>query len=260
MQVYFSHSYRDLAVNGYFIDRFARNRMTLLADQKSNIWCPAKLVRFVRETSGFISIVTSRPNPADPGAFSEYIGEELKFARRARTPRLLFVEEKVLTHHSLDFPQDAIPYRPDDLQAHSTRHDDAIRQFRLTLQTAPPAQRLFTRDTALVVAPLDALLGKVADDASEILRRRNFKVTQRHGQFEEQGVRDVRLLEDLWRAELCVFVLGENLSEIHLALALAYSHSIPSIRLQYDPRDPKEEPDISGAIRGGAASTDHRSS
>ncbi len=43
MKVYFSHSYRDVAVNSYFLEQFIDEDVTLFADQKTDVWCVAKL-------------------------------------------------------------------------------------------------------------------------------------------------------------------------------------------------------------------------
>lgn len=43
MQVYFSHSYRDVPINAYFTGLFDQAGISLRADQKSDVWCMAKL-------------------------------------------------------------------------------------------------------------------------------------------------------------------------------------------------------------------------
>jgi len=45
MQIYFSHSYRDVEVNTYFFDALIEQKFELFADQKSPTWCVAKLER-----------------------------------------------------------------------------------------------------------------------------------------------------------------------------------------------------------------------
>jgi hypothetical protein len=69
------------------------------------------------------------------------------------------------------------------------------------------------------------------------------------GKFEDRGLDDIRLLEALWRAELCVFLLGEKMSDTHVALALAHAHCIPSIRLQFDARPGECTAAVSGTVR-----------
>ena len=110
MDVYFSHSYRDVAINGYFLGLFVEETIALQADQKTDVWCIAKLERYLRETDGFVSIIPARPGDDGPGGYSPYIGQELLLARRARVPRLLFVDDRVLARHRLDFPEDAVPF------------------------------------------------------------------------------------------------------------------------------------------------------
>ena len=50
-----------------------------------------------------------------------YIGRELNLARRARVPRLLFIDEKVLKRHRLEFPEDAVPFNADALDGERWR-------------------------------------------------------------------------------------------------------------------------------------------
>ncbi|WP_247458135.1 hypothetical protein [Bradyrhizobium sp. 2] len=170
MQVYFSHSYRDVAVNGYFIDKFANEDLPLRADQKTDIWCVAKLERYLSEMRGFISVIPCRPTDADLGGYSPYIGRELDLARRARVPRLLFVDERVLRHHQLEFPEDAVSFKADEPAEAAGQHDEAIRAFRLALETTVRPERQLSKE-AIVVAAGTGTLRDAARDVVEILRR-----------------------------------------------------------------------------------------
>src|SRR5262245_10790567 len=116
MQLYFSHSYRDVAINGYFIDQFrtineqrpqssTAETMELCAAQKTDVWCVAKLERYMFELSGFVSVIPRRLADGARVAFSEYIAYELTLARRSRAPRLLFVDDQVLSEHRGLFPR-----------------------------------------------------------------------------------------------------------------------------------------------------------
>ena len=248
MQVYFSHSYRDVEINSYFIDRLAGEDLPLRADQKTDVWCVSKLERYIAETTGFISVIPRRATDEDPGGYSPYIEQELSLARRARIPRLLFVDEKILQRHPVNFPEDAISFRPDALSGDLPRHDEAIRKFRLSIETTVRAGRQFTPDEVAVVAPGSGLLRDVARDAAEILRRKHFHINPLIGTFEDRGLDDISLLEALWRAELCVFLLDEKLSNTNLALAMAHASCIPSIRLQFDPQANECSTTVPGAI------------
>jgi hypothetical protein len=249
MQIYFSHSYRDVAVNGYFIERLNKEDIPLRADQKTDIWCVAKLERYLAETTGFISVIPRRPTDHDPAGYSPYIGQELNLARRARVPRLLFVDEQILKAHRLDFPEDAVPFGPDTVGEDAADHDAAIRRFRVSIETAARADRRISPNEAAVIASGAGVLSEAARDAAEILRRHEFRISPLFGRFEDRGLDDIRLLEALWRAELCVFLLHERLSDGHIALAMAHAHCIPSIRLQYDRRVSECQPTVSGTIR-----------
>src|ERR1019366_1666219 len=104
MQVYFSHSYRDVPINTYFSGLFEAAGIALRADQKTDVWCMAKLERYLFELDGFASIVTRRISPDGSLAYSPYIGRELALARRARAPRVLFVDSQVLDQYRSMFP------------------------------------------------------------------------------------------------------------------------------------------------------------
>lgn len=250
MDIYLSHSYRDGTINEYFRDYFVEEEIPLLADQKSDIWCVAKLERFLTQTTGVISIIPKRVAENDPYGYSPYIGRELSLARRARVPRLIFVDAEVLTHHLNDFPNDAVPFLPDALEEGAPEHASAVRRFRKDIERASTAAQNFKPKHAIVIAADGTKLRKAADDVQEILQWEGFDVLRLSGKHSEgRGLDDIRLLEKLWSAELCVFLIGPRLSEAHIALAMAHAHCIPSVRLQFDPQSTDHHPTISGLIR-----------
>jgi hypothetical protein len=249
MEAYFSHSYRDVAVNSYFLEYFVDEEIPLRADQKTDVWCVAKLERYLKETTGFVSIIPERAADGDSGGYSPYIGQELALARRARVPRLLFVDQKVLARHEIDFPQDAVPFDPASLASREQVHVEAIREFGQRLEAAYRPSRDAGPREATVVAGEGSALREAAEDVGELLRREGFRVTLEAGRHAGRGLEDIRLLETLWRAELCAFILGARLSDGHIALAMAHAHGIPSVRMQYDPRRTDCTPSVSGLIR-----------
>jgi hypothetical protein len=249
VEIYFSHSYRDVAVNGYFIERLAREGIPLRADQKTDCWCIAKLERYLSQTQGFISIIPRRANDQDPAGYSPYIGRELDLARRARAPRLLFIDEKILKVHRLDFPEDIVSFNSDEIVADAASHDDAIRKFSISIETKARSSRDIHPGEVAVVASNAGALGAAARDVADMFQRERFTISPLFGRFVDRGLDDIRLLEALWRAELCVFLLDERISDTHIALAMAHAHCIPSIRLQYDRRARECNTSISGTIR-----------
>jgi len=250
MHVFFSHSYRDVAINSYFLRHFVRNDIPLRADQKSDTWCVAKLERYLFEASGFISVITRRPNDQDAAAYSAYIGHELDLARRARIPRLLFVDQQVLARHVTRFPEDVVPFDAAAPEQHDERHRTAIAVFlESTRFSVPPLQGLRRSNEATLVIDDSPALRRVGDEVAELLRREGFSVTRQTPNRKARAMDDVRLLEALWRSELCVFLLGERLSDVHLALAMAYAHFIPVLRLQHDKAAPDCSPTLQGEIR-----------
>ena len=250
MQVYFSHSYRDKGLNSHFQAYFRPEGVVLQADQKSTIWCVAKLERYMFETSGFVGVIPRRSSDTDSVSYSEYIGQELNLARRARVPRLLFVDQSILDRHTVQFPEDTIPFNESNLEEHRERHASAIAAFRGSIQ-GPGSPLKFVRvpNRATLVVDDSALLRSVSSDVGALLRRENFDVTQELPSRRTRSLDNLRLLETLWRSELCVFLLGNRLSEAHLAAALAHAHAIPSIRLQFDPKATECTPTLTGIIR-----------
>jgi hypothetical protein len=249
MQVYFSHSYRDVTVNAHFLDHFIDEEISLSADQKTDIWCVAKLERYLSEMNGFVSVIPPRPTEQDSSAYSLYIGQELNLARRARVPRLLFVDEQILKRHRLDFPEDVVSYKYNRLDEDIFKHRDAIRNFREALETTYRMPRAARTQYATLISGDTRALRRAAQDLAEILRREDYAVTLLFGNRPGRGLDDIRLLETLWRSELCVFLLGERLSDTHIALAMAHAYCIPSLRLQYDKTAPDCNPSLSGIIR-----------
>jgi len=255
MHVYFSHSYRDVAINSYFLRHFIREDIPLFADQKSAIWCVAKLERYMFETRGFISVIPRRVTEKEAVAYSQYIGHELNLARRARIRRLLFVDEQVLERYELDFPEDAVSFNPIEPDRDSERHIAAITAFRKSINTSSNTLRnVRCRNQATVVVDDGAAIRNLAEDVCELLRRERFEVRQVLTSRRSRALDDIRLLETLWRSELCVFILGERLSDTHITLAMAHSHCIPSVRLQFDKRATDCAPSLTGLIHWQSAS------
>jgi hypothetical protein len=259
MQVYFSHSYRDIPVNTYFTGLLDAAGILLRADQKTDVWCVAKLERYLFELAGFVSIVTRRVAPDGSLTFSPYIGRELGLARRARTPRVLFVDDQVLNHFPSMFPPSAIPFFHEAPETEMTRHVDAIGQFRRILSSGgarPP--RTYQPNEAAVVVGEGPVLRDAASHVAAILRSQQYnpRVINASKSLDET-FDDIDDFESLLRSELCVFVLDRDLSYADLFLAMAHAHCIPSVRLRHDPEAENSGPELSGVVHwnssGGVA-------
>ena len=248
-QVYFSHSYRDRSINSYFLDRFVRSDFSLIADQKSSTWCVAKLERYMRESSGFVSIIPRRAS-TDKLGYSPYIGHELSLARRASVPRLLFVDNIILERFRDDFPKDAVPFVYDEPGFYANLHDSAIKNFRLKLHEpsfTPLAHR--KRKKATVIAAKNKELLQAADGVGVMLAMSDYDVSRFTGEQLRSALDDVRLLEMLRGSDICVFILGDRFSYANVVLGMAYAHCIPSVRLRFDRRAADTNPDVNGLIR-----------
>lgn len=248
-KVYFSHSYRDRSINSFFLDRFVRKDVSLLADQKSDTWCVAKLERYVRESSGFVSIIPKRY--VDGAAqYSAYIGHELSLARRSRLPRLFFVERELLDRFRSDFPIDSVPFDEEHPEKYTALFDRHIQQFEDSLLPQPLASLLGEQDrrSATIAVASGKELRQVADGIASILASSGYNVKIFSGRKLNRTLEDVNLLEDLWGSDLCVFIAGPRLSYLDLFMGMAHAHCIPSIRLKYDPKSENSQPTVSGVI------------
>lgn len=251
MQVYFSHSYRDVPINTYFSGLFEKVGVTLRADQKTDVWCMAKLERYMYEMDGFVSIITRRVTPDDTVTFSPYIGRELTLARWARTPRILFVDDQVLGVYPKAFPTSAIPFFHEAPDTERNHHFEQISRFANDLATggARPARQYAARQVTVLMGP-GPVLRDAASRVAAILRNDDYKPTvipaadSLDNTFENVGV-----FESIISSELCVFILSRELSYLDLQLAMAHAHCIPSVRLRYDPDAKSTEPELSGVVR-----------
>ena len=250
MDVYFSHSYRDVPINTYFAELFEAAGIVLKADQKTDVWCMAKLERYMFEMAGFVSIIPRRVNPDESLAYSPYIERELRLARRARTPRILFVDDQVLDLDRRAFPY-AIPFFHQAPETEQRRHLEGIAQFRKELASGaarPP--RKYTKKQATVFAGEGTLLRDAASHVAAILRRERFMTTVVPAAIDlDQAFDSIDLFEAMLDSELCVFVLGPRLTHSDVLLAMAYAHAIPSVRLRHDPDSASFAPDLSGSVR-----------
>jgi hypothetical protein len=226
MQAYFSHSYRDIPINTYFSDLFDTAGITLRADQKTEVWCMAKLERYMFEMDGSVSIIPRRVGRDESLIYSPYIGRELMLARRARAPRIVFVDDQVLELYRKAFPESPIPFFHEAPETELTHHVEAISQFRRNLAgrgARPPRQYLAKQAT--IIAGQGSVLRDAASRVAAILRREGYKaimvpcVTELAAAFD-----DIDGFESVLSSELCVFVLDKDLSCADVLLAMAYAH------------------------------------
>jgi hypothetical protein len=153
----------------------------------------------------------------------------------------------VLARHRLEFPEDAVAFDATSVEGGHAVHAEAIRAFGARLEAYSPATVEPPRHEAIVVSgDTDALL-HAAEDVVELLRRAGFAATQLRAS--RRILDEVRLLERLWASELCVFLFGPALSDTHVALAMAYAHGIPSVRLQHETEPTDPSPSLTGLVR-----------
>ena len=254
MQVYFSHSYRDVEINTYFFSILVEEEFKLFADQKSPTWCVAKLERYLQELSGFLSIVPRRATEDGSITYSPYIGYELSLARRSGLPRLMFVDDEVLNRFRECFPADVIPFVRSSPAADRFRHVDAIREFRKALESRGANLRRYRLRSVTLITAGGPVLSQATDVLMDVLRNKNYEPRQITPRQLPDALNDVRLLEFILNSEICVFLLDQQVTYADVLLAMAYAHSVPSIRLQYDPTAAKVETVAeSGRIRWSRA-------
>jgi len=255
MQVYFSHSYRDVPINTYFSALFDEAGIMLRADQKTEVWCMAKLERYMFEMNGFVSIIPRRVSENGSLMYSPYIGRELMLARRARVHRVLFVDDQVLDLYRKEFPASAIPFSYDAPETELTYHVEVISQFRRDLAGGGPRiPRKYSPRRATVIVGQGSVLRDAASLIAAVLRKEGYNPTVVPGPMAlDDALDDIDAFESMFSSELCVFVLAKELSCPDVLLAIAHAHCIPSVRLRYDPDAKSSAPELSGAVKWGSA-------
>ncbi len=251
MEAYFSHSYRDVPINTYFAHLFEAEGITLQADQKTDVWCMAKLERYMYEMDGFVSVITRRVGADDSVTFSPYIARELTLARWARTPRILFVDDQVLNLYRGFFPESAIPFFHKAPETERNRHVEMISRFSENLASgaARPARQYNARQITVLTGQ-DPVLLDAGSLVAAILRNEGYEPKQVPAAASlDDTFENVSVFERIVSSELCVFMLGKQLSYIDLSLAMAHAHCIPSVRLRYDLEAKDSAPELSGTIR-----------
>lgn len=251
MQVYFSHSYRDVEINTYFFSVLVEQELELFADQKSPTWCVAKLERYLHDLSGFLSIVPRRVAEDGSISFSPYIGYELSLARRSGLPRLMFVDDEVLNQYRARFPPDVIPFVRSSPASDRFRHVGAVRDFKKALDDGGRSRRRRYRDRSVtLVTAGGTALAPLTDVLMDVLRNKAYDPRQISPRQLPDALDDIELLEAILTSEMCVFLLDQQVTSADVLLAMAYAHCVPSIRLQYDPVAAKVEAAAqSGRIR-----------
>src|SRR5262249_36456515 len=150
-----------------------------------------------------------------------------------------------------DFPSSAIPFFYQAPETELTRHIEAVSQFRRSL--VGRGARLTRRYVAKQVTVIGGQSSNLRDAASRlaaILRKEGYYPTVFQSARElGQTFDDIEAFESVLSSELCVFVLGKELSYPDMLLAMAHAHCIPSVRLRYDPDAGSCAPELSGAVR-----------
>jgi hypothetical protein len=249
MQAYFSHSYRDVPINTYFSQLFETAGITLRADQKTDVWCTAKLERYLFEMDGFVSIIPRRSAADESITYSPYIARELMLARRSRGPRILFVDGQLLTQFRSHFPPWAVPFFHEAPETERVRHTKAIEEFRKTLGSGVRLPRTYTPKRATVICGNESGLRDAASHVAAILRSEDYSPTVKNAASMDEAFDDIDVFESMLDSELCVFVLGKELSYSDLLLAMAHAHCVPSVRLRHDPEATSADPELSGVVR-----------
>lgn len=180
--------------------------------------------------------------------YSPYIGHELSLARRARVPRLLFVDDDLLGQFPDFFPEDATPFVYTSPESGQFRHRQAVEKFRYHLRNqAPVRHREFRDRQAVLLSAGDHQIGAAADHIRDILAK-NYRVLSFGPDQLNPPLDNNLLLEALLTSEVCVFLLDTRLTNVDLALAMAHAQFIPSIRLQFNPESADCTPSLSGQI------------
>jgi hypothetical protein len=172
-------------------------------------------------------------------------------ARRARTPRVVFVDDQLLDLYKNEFPATAIPFFHEAPEAYHKRHVQAIQQFRNILASGgarPP--REYVKQQCTILTGQGAALRDAASRVRAVLTNEDFNIISVScAPNIENAFDDIGLFESILSSELCVFLLDRGLSCPDILLAMAHAHCIPTVRLRYDPDAKSCDPELSGAVR-----------
>ena len=198
MQAYFSHSYRDVPINAYFSELFTTSGITLRADQKTDVWCVAKLERYLFEMDGFVSIIPRRIAADGSITYSPYIARELMLARRSRGPRVLFVDGQILAQFQSQFPSWAMPFFHEDPGTERARHVAAIDAFRRTLgMERGRALRPYQPKQATVVGGNEPILRDAASHVAAILRAEEYAPSVKYAASMDEAFDNIEVFESM---------------------------------------------------------------
>jgi hypothetical protein len=255
--VYFSHSFRpqDQTLNEYSLRLFAEEGIRLLADRKgSNAWCVPKLERFIMNVAGFVAVIPYRgdADPAFPFTFSRYIVFEVGLARRARLPRLVFVEERIYRRfrESGVTPDEPIVFFREAPQRDEQKHRWIIRQFAAQLAErchgSPPS--LGGQRVAVFQGEREETAG-LARLVEEAFGTEAYEVVQIPAAEVAGCGHDLSAFDTILSADASVFCLGPERSQTDVALAVAHALCRPAFRLRRAEDAASCEPELSGLVR-----------
>ena len=99
------------------------------------------------------------------------------------------------------------------------------------------------------------MLRDAANHVAAILRSEDYTATVTYATGMDEAFDDIDVFESMLESELCVFVLGKDLSYSDLYLAMAHAHCVPSVRLRHDPSATSADPERSGVVRWTSSGT-----
>lgn len=256
-QICFSHSYRDRATNEYILSLFTGFDVKLVADQKAKTYCVPKLERYVFGSGGFVAVVPQRETGDPSRPYSEYIEQEINLARRARTPRLIFVEDAILSKFRARIPiaeGDFVPFQRTAPRSDENEHRQTVERFCAKLEAATTGSTTGQHELRKVaVAGADTSgSAELSDELDKLLETHSY--CPRHIPTADLArlLDDPTTIEALYSAEFCVFCLEPRLSEVHLGLATANALCRPAFRLVHDPGKATDEPLVNGVLPWGS--------
>jgi hypothetical protein len=181
---------------------------------------------------------------------SPYIAQELTFARRARLPRLIFVEDEIIGTFDHVSPDEPVAFTRTAPQADRAEHLQRIAEFVARMQVGASHQMARTGlRKAAVFLPTDENSPPLEASLAEVLRRETFQPQMIEcGQWSNYS-HGMSALDAILACEVSVYCLSRELTSVDVALAEAHALCRPAIRLQCDPESLNCEPDLQGVMR-----------
>jgi hypothetical protein len=171
------------------------------------------------------------------------------------------VDGQLLTQFQSQFPPWAVPFFHDEPGTERARHARAIDDFRRTLgRGISRPLRQYVPKRATVIGGNEPVLRDAANHVAAILRSADYTSAVRCAASMDEAFDDIDVFESMLDSEVCVFVLGKDLSYSDLYLAMRTRTACRPCACAMIPRRRARIPNCQASCAGRPLATSSRSS